>query len=346
MRRALLALALAGCRMAHLEAPSRSTGDARAGLAPADFDASSACRDWTDAVHHDALATSHDSFPELEPRVACYTPVRYRGETPTADATPAGCGYEPAAHAAALRAEIARDERIARGEPAPLPLELACNLPDGVRRAAAANNARTLRAALRDERSYPYATVATFGYGNYAHAGTALDAWVPGRACPANLDLQRFGINVDRATRAALAWSAGVAPLVVVSGGAVHSKLVEAFLLDYIATCRVGVPADCVLVDPCANHTHTNVRNSARLLLGVGGRVSYLVTDEAFQATYLEEWTAFDLFGGSIDQRSLRDFHHLLGSWRRASVGIGAGFWFTPYRFWADSRFSGFSCEK
>ena len=132
----------------------------------------------------------------------------------------------------------------------------------------------------------------------------------------------------------------------VVSGGAVHSKLVETFLLDYIATYRVDVPTERILLDPCANHTHTNVRNSARLLLGVGGRVSYMVTDEAFQATYLEEWTAFDLFGGSIDQRSLRDFHHLLGSWRRASVGIGAGFWFTPYRFWADSRFSRFSCEK
>ena len=347
MRRAasIFVLAATAC-LSHAEAPSRPPTDAREGFAPAGFDAARACKDWAAAAAGDAHAMRHEAFPELAPRPACFTPVRYRGETPTPDPTPKGCGYVPADHAAALRAEIDRDERIARGEPAPLPLELACDLPEADRRAAAANNARTLRAVLGDRASYPYATIAAFGYGSYAHVGTALDPWRPGDACPRGVDLRRFGVNVDRAARAALAYAGRVAPLVVVSGGAVHSKLVEAFLLDYVATCRVGVPSDRVLLDPCANHTHTNVRHAARLLLGVGGRVSYIVTGNAFQAAYLQEWTAFDLFGGSIDQRSLRDFHHLLGAWRQASVGIDSGFWFTPYRFWADSRLSSFSCEK
>jgi hypothetical protein len=36
----------------------------------------------------------------------------------------------------------------------------------------------------------------------------------------------------------------------------------------------------------------------------------------------------------------------LIGSWRQASVGINAGFWYTPYRFWADPRHHDFSCTR
>ena len=344
---ALVFFAAAGCA-AHAETPARLPRDARGGLAPRGFDPAVACTSWSRAVQGNAAAMRHDSFPELAPAAACYTRVRYRGERATPDTTPPGCAFSPAS-SAAIEAEAARDERIARGERTNLPLELACVLPDATRRAAAANNARTLRAILRDTRAYPYAAVAAFGYGNYAHAGTPLDGWRPGDACldgSGPIDLHRFGINVDRAARAALAFAGGVAPVVVFSGGAVHSKLVESFLLDYVATCRLGLPSDRVLVDPCADHTHTNVRHTARLVTGLGGRVAYVVTDDGFQAIYLQEWTLFGLFGGSIDQRSLRDFGHLLGSFRQASVGIDGGFWFTPYRFWADSRFRNFSCEK
>ncbi|CAN5418505.1 hypothetical protein BH09MYX1_BH09MYX1_32050 [soil metagenome] len=50
--------------------------------------------------------------------------------------------------------------------------------------------------------------------------------------------------------------------------------------MNYIATCRIGVPIDRVLVDPCANHTHTNVRNSGRFVVALGGRTDYTVTDD------------------------------------------------------------------
>lgn len=348
--RSWLALALAtalGCA-SHLPTPATLPRDARGGLAPRGFDPALACRDWARATAGDAHAESHVSFPELAPDAACYTRVRYRGERATPDPPPPGCGYAPSARAEVLAREAARDERIARGEPATLPLELACALPDRVRRAAAGSNARTLRALARSEERapYPYAAIATFGYGNPSHAGTALDAWLPGEACPRGIDLHRFGVNVARAGRAALAFAGRVAPVVVVSGGAVHSRLVEAFLLDYIATCRMGVPRDRVLLDPCADHTHTNVRDTARLVTGLGGRVAYIVTNDGFQAAYLQEWTLLNPFGMSIDQRSLRDFGHLVGSFRQASVGIDAGFWFTPYRFWADPRYRDFSCEK
>jgi hypothetical protein len=145
-----------------------------------------------------------------------------------------------------------------------------------------------------------------------------------------------FDVNILRAGRAAEAYFGGVAPVVTVSGGAAHAPLVEAFMLDYLLTCRFGVPEDAVLLDPCADHTHTNVRNTGALVRALGGRTAYLVTDDGLQAGYLEEWTSFDVIGGSLDQRALRDFGYLLGSHRRASVGLSAGFWYTPYRFWAE----------
>ena len=70
----------------------------------------------------------------------------------------------------------------------------------------------------------------------------------------------------------------------------------------------------------------------------LGGRTAYLVTDQGLQGGYLQEWNVFHMIGGSIDQRALRDWGYLLGAWRQASVGIDSGFWFTPYRFWAEPR--------
>jgi hypothetical protein len=345
MRALWLLIVTAGCAV-HSLPPRAPIHDARLGVAPASLDEHLACGHWRTALASDPRAIEHASFPELDPARSCFVRVRYDDETALPDAIPEGCGYRAVDERAAIERDADRDDRIARGEHVDvLPTELACVLPDRVRRAAASNNARTLRALLDDRAApYAYATVETFGYGHSSHAGTALDAWLPGDACPRDIDLQRFGVNVTRAARASLAWSGHVAPVVVVSGGAIHSRLVEAFLLDYIATCRIGVPRDRVLLDPCANHTHTNIRNGGRLLRAVGGRTSYMVTDDTIQAAYLQEWTSFNVIGGSLDQRALRDWGYLLGSWRQASVGIRAGFWYTPYRFWSDPHHRDFTC--
>jgi hypothetical protein len=334
-----LALLFATACAAHEDAPSAIPRDARGGIAPDHFDVAHACTDWS------GRPRTHVSFPELDRARSCFVPVIHEHESVRYGQLPAGCGFRPSDVSKTIDAEAERDERIARGEDAPLPLELACKLAPEVRRSAAAHNARTLRAIAKDDRLYPYAAIEAFGFGHQSHVGTKLDAWKPEEACP-EVNVRRFSVNVDRASRAALAWAGHVAPVVVVSGGAVHSALVEAFLLDFIATCRVGMPSDRVLVDPCADHTHTNVRNAGRVVAAIGGRTSYIVTDDSFQAVYLQEWTLFNAFGGSIDQRALRDFHHLIGSWRQASIGIDAGFWYTPYRFWADAHLRDFTCDK
>ncbi len=324
--------------VAHEDAPSAMPHDARGGIAPDHFDAARACTDWKEP-------RSHVSYPELDRARSCFVPVVHGQDRVTYGAVPDGCGFRPSDAAKTIDAEAERDERIAHGEDVTPPLELACHLSNDVRRAAAAHNARTLRAIAKDDHLYPYAAIETFGFGDPSHVGTKLDGWKPEETC-LDVNVRRFSVNVDRASRAALAWAGHVAPVVVVSGGAVHSTLVEAFLLDFIATCRVGMPSDRVLLDPCANHTHTNVRNAGRVVAAIGGRTSYIVTDDLFQGVYLQEWTLFNMFGGSIDQRALRDFHHLIGSWRQASIGMDAGFWYTPYRFWADARLRDFTCDK
>jgi hypothetical protein len=333
-------LGLAGC-IVHAAAPARAPGDASGGHAPPGFDAARACADWR-AATGDGAARGHESFPELDVAHSCFVPVRYTASGPHPDPTPPGCGYpRGAATFGALAAAAARSERLAAGATEALPIELACALPDDVRRAAAGHNARTFAALARrlpGRAPYPYSAVSTFGFGHRAQSGSALVPYRPGDACPRldKREMALFDVNITRAGRAAAAYFAGVAPVITVSGGAVHGTLVEAFMLEWILTCKLGVPADAVLVDPCADHTHTNLRNSGALVRALGGRTAYLITDDGLQSGYLEEWTTFDLLGGSVDQRSLRDFGYLLGSFRRASVGLDAGFWYTPYRFWAE----------
>ena len=65
-------------------------------------------------------------------------------------------------------------------------MPIACALPIEVRRTVARVNASTLRrlADHASPRIYPYAAVATFGFGHCAQGASALLSWRPGDACP------------------------------------------------------------------------------------------------------------------------------------------------------------------
>lgn len=338
-----LALVLSACsRQAPL--PAGAPSAAELGRCQGSIEAETLCRDWSAAVAGcQGAADDHASFPELDAR-SCYLPVRYQpGRLPRPDPIPDGCGYpgDRALTRTRLEREARRYERIARGAGVDLPMAFDCALPADVREAGARSNARTFRAlARRFERHgerFPYAAVSTFGFGHGVMSQSELVDWRPGQEC-LRLDkreMDKLGINRERAGRAAEAYHGGVAPVVTVSGGAVHASLNESFMLHHLLACTFAVPADAVLVDPCADHTHTNLRNTGGLVQALGGRQAYIVS-QGFQAAYLQEWTSFSLIGGSIDARALRDWGYLLGSWRQASVGSDAGFWFTPYRFWGE----------
>ena len=353
--RRLLACALAaalgapGCYR-HDETPRVPPTGPLAGEAPPGFDRSIACGRWGDAAGPSGdEAMTHASFPEMF-RAACFVPVRYAGEVARPDPVPAGCGYPHPGAQAQIEAERARYERIAAGAAvSPLPPDLACDLPPAVRTAAARQNALALARVARDlseGKLYPYSATAVFGFGHRDHGQSVLLGHEPSAECRpmSKGEMDLLSINVTRAGRAGMAHAGGVAPVVITSGGAVHSPLIEAFALAHLARCRFGVPADRILVDPCADHTHTNLKHTGSLVVALGGRTAYVVTDDGLQSEYLEEHVFWRLIGGDLDQRSLRDWGYVLGSWRRASVGMRAGFWLTPHRFWAEQ--DPFTCVR
>jgi hypothetical protein len=72
----------------------------------------------------------------------------------------------------------------------------------------------------------------------------------------------------------------GVAQWVIVSGGAVHGPANEALLMREALLSR-GMPEERILVEPCARHTTTNLRNAGRLMLALGLRSAYVVTRDS-----------------------------------------------------------------
>jgi hypothetical protein len=349
---AVVAIAfMSGCGV-HAASVAPSLRDPRAGRAPLDFSRGSACGTWESATH-DARAIVHDSFPEADPRASCFVAIHEGGAATHPDPTPLGCGYPDEKTNAALVRAAERYERVAGGDEHDLPPVLACKLSPEDRRAAARANAATFRAlaaSIDPHHPAPYSAISAFGYGREEQSAGSLVSFRPGDACHevSAGEERALSVNVVRAARAAAAFDGGVAPVITFSGGAVHSRAVEAFLLTWAATCRYGIPKDRVLVDPCADHTHVNLKNTGRLVIELGGRTAYVVTDDGWQSDYLEEWNLFSLIGGSIDQRSIRDFGYLVGSWRRASIGARFGFWYTPYRFWAEPRegLGSFTCVE
>ena len=72
-----------------------------------------------------------------------------------------------------------------------------------------------------------------------------------------------------RLQEAATSVDAGLASTIIVSGGAVHSDDNEAVLMREHLLAR-GVAAARILVEPCARHTTTNLRNAGRMVLAAG----------------------------------------------------------------------------
>ncbi len=65
----------------------------------------------------------------------------------------------------------------------------------------------------------------------------------------------------------------GLAPLLLVSGGAVHPKRTpynEALEMKKELMNVYGIPARAIIVEPHARHTTTNFRNAARLVYRYG----------------------------------------------------------------------------
>jgi hypothetical protein len=337
---ALGVLPLAGCGYRE-PVPAFTANDARFGRLKGHADPPSKramCGSWLGSVvARDEWAITHVSFPESDVQSACFTPVTHQGRKVTLGPTPRGCSFPDQSTRARL--EALADELDGLGDDRPHSL-FPCTLTSIQRSVARRHNARALRAMARSADTCPYSAVVVPGHGVLESNDTALAAFLPGHTCSdlADGDLDRLGAMPIRSARAADALRGGVAPFAIVSGGAVHSRVIEAFALMQLLECREHVAPERILVEPCAEHTHTNIRNSGRWIHAMGARAAYLLTDDWLQSEYLQDWSGFELLMGTPDQRSLRDWGYLMGSWRQASIGIDAGFWMTPYRFWAEPR--------
>lgn len=85
---------------------------------------------------------------------------------------------------------------------------------------------------------------------------------------------------------------AGLAPLIVFSGGHVHpdqTPYSEAVEMKRYVMETYGIPEDAILIDPHARHTTTNLRNLARIILryGIPSDRPALITTDFAQAMYI-----------------------------------------------------------
>jgi hypothetical protein len=91
---------------------------------------------------------------------------------------------------------------------------------------------------------------------------------------------------------AATRWQAGLAPFLLLSGGAVHpdrTPYFEAIEMKKYLVETLLIPEDAILVDPHARHTTTNVRNASRLMLRAGIPTDHpaLISSDFLQAPYV-----------------------------------------------------------
>ena len=96
------------------------------------------------------------------------------------------------------------------------------------------------------------------------------------------LGWRRGGLHpkaAERCRSAAEDLHAGVAPLVIVSGAAVHGEDNEAVVMRE-ALLAVGIAAHRIWVEPCARHSTTNLRNAGRIMLALGLAKAYVVTSD------------------------------------------------------------------
>jgi hypothetical protein len=124
--------------------------------------------------------------------------------------------------------------------------------------------------------------------------------------------LEIHPIAVERLELARQELAAGTAPVVIVSGGNVHppdTPVNEALQMKQWLLAH-GTAEERIAIDPCARHSHTNLRNAGRFLLIHGLRRALIVTSRD-QAMYFGQPRS-----SSFDGRCLADFGYVVGDLR------------------------------
>ena len=152
---------------------------------------------------------------------------------------------------------------------------------------------------LREVHKMPFDAIVVPGY-------TPLDLEVP--------EPMLHPIAKDRLRLAAIDFQKNLAPFVVLSGGNVHpggTPYNEAIEMKRFLV-QSGFPEHRILVEPCARHSHTNLRNVARLLASAG-LPRAMITTSYDQAYYFSRPQS-----SSFELRQLADFGYVVGKFHRA----------------------------
>ncbi len=141
------------------------------------------------------------------------------------------------------------------------------------------------------------ARIATLDFTAYRFAAIVVPGLGPGDLAQA----LSLGGQI-RCDQAAERYRAGLAPVIVLSGGHVHpdrTPYAEALEMKKYLKATYAIADDALLVDPHARHTTTNLRNVARLFLryGVPTDQASLVTSDFGQTLYMALTGDADVFG-------------------------------------------------
>jgi uncharacterized SAM-binding protein YcdF (DUF218 family) len=94
---------------------------------------------------------------------------------------------------------------------------------------------------------------------------------------PADNDGNPTPIQLSRVTEAVHEYERGIAPRIIVSGGAAHNGLVEAEVMARTAKAE-GIPASAIIVEGQAKDTIQNACYSARIMKSHGWRSAEVVS--------------------------------------------------------------------
>ncbi len=130
---------------------------------------------------------------------------------------------------------------------------------------------------------------------------------IPGRS-PIYSHVRLSPAEKIRNTLGAARYHAGLAPIIVVSGGYVHpfqTRYCEALEMKRDLMERHQIPGHAILIDPHARHTTTNFRNTARMIYqyGIPAEKKALVTTSKYQSYYITDM--------GLDERCLRELGYI-----------------------------------
>ena len=129
---------------------------------------------------------------------------------------------------------------------------------------------------------------------------------IPG--CPSEEDGSLTLCQMARAAWGSILWQRGVTGAFITSGGAVHSRYVEAEAIAAGMTA-LGVPADRIWIEPNALHTDENMYDSLQIARALGFRTIAVASQKghaAWSCRMLEDWGVSGCRAFSVDMNAVR----------------------------------------